>query len=56
MDVGIEAGLSKAEQVYLREAAIVLQAHTLSDIVTVDGTRIKRQRANFLESHWGTHK
>ena len=41
MDVGREAGLSKAEQVHLREAAIVLQVHTLSDIVTVDGTRIK---------------
>ena len=41
MDVGREAGFSKAEQVHLREAAIVLQAHTLSDIVTVDGTRIK---------------
>jgi hypothetical protein len=41
MDVGREAGFSKAEQVYIREAAIVLQAHTLSDIVTVDGTRIK---------------
>ena len=41
MDVGREAGFSKSEQVHLREAAIVLQAHTLSDIVTVDGTRIK---------------
>ena len=41
MDMGREAGFSKAEQVHLREAAIVLQAHTLSDIVTVDGTRIK---------------
>ena len=41
MDVGQEAGFSKSEQVHLREAAIVLQVHTLSDIVTVDGTRIK---------------
>ena len=41
MDVVREAGLSKAEQVHLREAAIVLQVHTLSDIVTVYGTRIK---------------
>ena len=41
MDVGREAGFSKAEQVHLREAAIVLQVHTLSDIITVDGTRIK---------------
>ena len=41
MNVGREAGLSKAEQGHLREAEIVLQDHTLSDIVTVDGTRIK---------------
>ena len=41
MDVGREAGFSKAEQVHLRGAAIVLHAHTLSDIVTVDGNRIK---------------
>ena len=41
MDVGREAGFSKSEQVHLREAAIVLQVHTLSDIVTVDRTRIK---------------
>ena len=41
MDVGREAGFSKAEHVHLRESAIVLPTHTLSDIVTVDGTRIK---------------
>ena len=41
MDIGREAGFSRAEQVDLREASIVLQAHTLSDIVTADGTRIK---------------
>ena len=37
MAVCQEAGFSKAEQVHLREATIVLQVHTLSDIITVDG-------------------
>ena len=32
---------SRLEQVHLRDAEIVLQAHTFSNIVTVDGIRIK---------------
>ena len=41
MDIGREAGFSRADQVHLRQAAIVLNVHTLGDIVTVDGIRIK---------------
>ena len=37
MNIGREAGFSKAKQVNLREAEIVLYTLTLGEIVTVDG-------------------
>ena len=42
MNIGREAGFSKAEQVNLREAAIVLYTLTLGDTVTVDGQCINK--------------
>ena len=41
MDVKREAGFSKGKHVHLREAEIVLQAHTRSGIVMVDRARTK---------------
>ena len=41
MEIVHEEGFSESEQVDLREAKKLLQAHTLSDIVTADGTHIK---------------
>jgi hypothetical protein len=41
MEVAREAGFSDKDQVILREASTVLKIHTVSDITTLDGKRIK---------------
>ena len=41
MEVTREAGCSDRDQVILREASTVLKIHTVSDITTLDGKKIK---------------
>ena len=42
MDVARDAGLSVGDQIILREATTILKVHTISDITTLDGIKIKK--------------
>ena len=42
MDVARDAGFSVGDQIILREAAKILKVHTVSDITTLDGIKIKK--------------